>query len=243
MEFLDESKITKILDGIIIVLLLIIMGILIKDVFFDKECECETTDNLISVIDKEESNEEAEEDNQTEEIVKMYTIDIKGAVKNPGVYKVNEETIINDVIKLAGGLKSNASTKYINLSKKVSDEMVLVIYTNSEINKLNNPSNQVCEVSTEDIKTCDGSSVIVSNNENGNIASDKSKDDTVSNKVSINNGTKEQLMTLNGVGEAKALAIIEYRTTNNGFKTLEEIMNVSGIGEQAYNKIKDDIML
>lgn len=239
MENLDESKRIFILDTIIIALLLVIIGILIKNVFFSPECECETTDNLVSVVDtfndKDESEPLSEDKNET------YMVDIKGAVKTPGVYEVNSNSIINDVIKLAGGLKSNASTKYINLSKKVSDEMVLMIYTNSEISKMSNPTNQVCEVSTEDITKCDGTSIIVSSS---TVSGDSNSSISgASAKISINNGTKEQLMTLSGVGESKALAIIEYRTKNNGFKSLEELMNVSGIGELAYNKIKDDITL
>ena len=57
----------------------------------------------------------------------------------------------------------------------------------------------------------------------------------------MNKANKEQLMTLTGIGESKALAIIKYREDNNGFKSIEEVMNVSGIGEALYNKIKDSI--
>ena len=62
-------------------------------------------------------------------------------------------------------------------------------------------------------------------------------------KVNINTATKEQLMTLEGIGEAKALSIISYRVSNNGFKSIEEIMNVSGISERVYNNIKDKITI
>ncbi len=240
MEILEDSRIAKILDLIVIVLLVIIMGLLIKDVFFEDDCECGSTNTLVDDNDSETMVDETEEKIME---LKNYKIDIKGAVKNPGVYQVSEETIINDAIKLAGGLKSNASTKYINLSKKVSDEMVLIIYTNSEVNKMHNPTNKICESNGVDITNCDGSSVIVSDN-NSNVNKDNnSTSPDEKSKISINNATKEQLMTLNGIGESKALAIIEYRTKNNGFKALEELMNVSGIGELAYNKIKDSIML
>ena len=69
--------------------------------------------------------------------LETYNIDIKGAVKEPGVYKIVKGSIIDDAINLAGGLKKEAYTKNINLSKKVTDEMVIYIYTKSEYNKLN----------------------------------------------------------------------------------------------------------
>lgn len=240
MEFLDNPKIARVFDTIILILLVVIIGILVKDVFYEEPCECESADNIISMV-----TEEKNDDTDDVEIEKRkYMVDIKGAIKNPGVYQVDEGTIINDVIKLAGGLKSSASTKYINLSKKVSDEMVLVVYTNYEISKMNNPISRVCESSSVDISKCDGTSVIVSGNNNS--IEGKNENDVTSStngKVSLNNGTKEQLMTLNGIGESKALAIIEYRNKNNGFKNLEELMNVSGIGESAYSKIKEYITL
>ena len=64
---------------------------------------------------------------------------------------------------------------------------------------------------------------------------------TDDSKLSINEASKEELMTLNGIGESKALSIIEYRNTNGSFKNIEEIKNVSGIGDAAYEKIKDNI--
>ena len=64
-------------------------------------------------------------------------VDIKGAVKKPGVYKINSDKKIIDVITIAGGLMENASTDNINLSKKVTDEMVIIIYTNEEVKNSN----------------------------------------------------------------------------------------------------------
>lgn len=163
---------------------------------------------------------------------KEYYVDVKGNVKNPGVYKVKEGTIINDVIALAGGLKSGASTKNINLSKKISDEMVIYIYTAKELSNLNKESE--CHCDKVDISSCEGASVIISDNVS-------TSSNEVKGLVNLNTASKEELMTLSGIGESKALAIIDYREKNGGFKTKEELMNVSGIGEASYKKIESNI--
>ena len=221
---IDEDKIRYILLSIIIILELIVISFLV----FDNDTkECISNNEVVPVLEeKEETNEE--------EIVPKIKVDIKGAVKKAGVYELDEGSRVSDIIKLAGGLKSNASTKYLNLSKKLEDEMVIKVYTENQIKNMNitYKVQEECKCPTEDITICAGSNVIT--NGTGSIGT---------NKVSINKASKEELMTLSGVGESKAEAIIEYRNKNNGFKSLEELMNVSGIGEAAYNKIKDFITL
>ena len=178
---------------------------------------------------------------------------LKGAVKEPGVYKIVKGSIIDDAINLAGGLKKEAYTKNINLSKKVTDEMVIYIYTKSEYNKLNTKISNTeitneCNTSNKTIEIEDcikkGSSIITPSPK---VSSDSSNQTNTAeeetNLVNINTASKEQLMTLTGIGESKALSIIEYREQNNGFKTIEEIMNISGIGESSFAKIKDFITI
>ena len=157
---------------------------------------------------------------ECEEVSEEVLVDIKGAVKKPGVYKLNKNSIVNDVIVLAGGLKSGASTDDINLSKAIYNEMVIYISTKSELKeKQNNTSN--IPSSTNETKV-------------DNICVNP-------NKVNINSATVDELTTLNGIGEAKAIKIIDYRNTNGLFKSIEDIKNVSGIGETFYEKIKDNI--
>lgn len=243
MDFLEDSKLARILEILIVFLLLVILGLLIKDVFFTSDCECESTTNLVSAIPDTEQEYEEDEINIENEIVSEVLVDVKGAVKKPGVYKLSSDSVVNDAIELAGGLKSGASTKYINLSKKVLNEMVIMVYTSSEINKMNNNSLETCVVASENVKNCEGSSIVVTEDKNSNQVNDTNETINSNDKISINTASKDELMKLDGVGESKALAIIEYRNTNNGFKTLEELMNVSGIGDKAYNKIKDNIKL
>ena len=192
-----------------------------------------------------------EDTNEKENPLETYNIDIKGAVKNPGVYKVVKGSIINDVIEIAGGLKSNAYTSNINLSKKVSDEMVIYVYTKSEYSKANNASNSIntsvkdCNVSSNniDISSCikEGSSTIYNDSNSKEDTFDTGNNSNQSSLINLNTASKEELMTLNGIGESKALCIIEYRNQNGGFKSIEEIKNISGIGEASFAKIKDYI--
>ena len=157
---------------------------------------------------------------ECEEISEEVLVDIKGAVKKPGVYKLSKNSIVNDVIVLAGGLKSGATTDDINLSKAIYNEMVIYISTKSELKeKQNNTSNIPSNTSETKVD---------------NICVNP-------NKVNINSATVDELTTLNGIGEAKAIKIIEYRNTNGLFKSIEDIKNVSGIGEAFYEKIKDNI--
>lgn len=175
----------------------------------------------------------------TEEENEKFYIDVKGAVKTPGVYEVTDDLIINDVIELAGGFKSNAYTKNINLSKKISNEMVIYIYTKTEYNNLK-ASEEPAEVTNNNYNITgnitNGESIITPDT---TTSSTSSTDATT--KVNINTATLEQLMTLSGIGESKAQAIIEYRTTIGLFNSIEDIKNISGIGDALFENIKDSI--
>ena len=161
-------------------------------------------------------------------------VDIKGAVKKPGVYKINSDKKIIDVITIAGGLMENANTDNINLSKKVTDEMVIIIYTDEEVKN----SNVVDTV----IKVIDKECVCPNIQNDGCINTEINDSITnVNNIININTATLEELMSINGLGEAKAKAIIKYREENGYFKIIDDLLNVSGIGEALFEKIKEYI--
>lgn len=170
--------------------------------------------------------------NKQEEIVK-YNIDIKGAVNKPGVYKVENNLTVNDVIKIAGGLTKEADTSVINLAKKITDEMVIIIYTKEEVKK----SNIVDTVIKIVEKEC-----ICPNIQNDGCLNTEIKDTITNNEnsglVNINTATKEELLTVKGIGESKANNIIKYREEHGNFQTIEDIKNVEGIGDTLYESIK-----
>ena len=187
-----------------------------------------------------EENLEIESDlEETEEKVTYLKADIKGAVKNPGVYEVMEGSRIIDVIEKAGGLLKDANTSLINLSKKIIDEMTIIIYTNEDIDEWR-LTDKIKEYEVEeDMTKCPDKL-----NE-ACISETNSKEEATlpkESKISLNKGTKEELMTLSGIGESKAEAIIEYRTATP-FEKVEDILNIKGIGEAIFEKIKDSITL
>lgn len=140
-------------------------------------------------------------------------------------YEVPANTRVMDVITSAGGLTDEADTSGINLSKIVTDEMVIIVDKKGEVTQNNEVTNGARITANDAILDSKGN----------NIQS--------SGPVSINQASKEALMTLPGIGETKASAIISYRETHGGFKSLEELMEVNGIGESTFNKIKANITL
>lgn len=155
---------------------------------------------------------------------KVY-VDIKGSVKKPGVYQVSADSIVWDAINLSGGFTKNAYTKNINLSQKVKDEMVIYVFSKSEITKMNNA-----------VKTDTACTTNVINYDNC-ITTEKNATETSTSLVNINTASKEELMTVSGIGASKADSIIAYRI-KTPFSKIEDIMNISGIGESLFDKIK-----
>ena len=241
MNIFEDDRIKFFMLCIIIVLQVITVStvVLCNDCFNDGDKQ--ENNSEIAIVEKKEENI-----SDNVEVLSNIRVDVKGAVKKAGVYELDRNSRVIDAINLAGGFKSNASTKYLNLSKKISDEMVIYVYTTNQVKSMGikEEIKEECNCPTIDTSICAGSNIIVSDKNNNTNNVEENKNETEgSNKVSLNNASKEELMTLSGIGESKALAIIEYRSKNNGFKVLEDIMNVSGIGESLYNKIKDNITL
>ena len=222
--------------ALLVIMIVSILILNIYHIFFqDLNLNNSYTNNINEKIALNEDTKDdmANDDNLNLEEIKYY-VDIKGAVKNPGVYQMGVDNIVNDCIKLAGGLLKNADTTTINLSKKISSEMVIYVPKKNEVVK--STTNATI---TETNKIPNDASI----SDNNKPASKDNSSTQTSNKtlVNINTATIQELTTLSGVGEAKAQDIIEYRSTNGNFKTVEDIKNVSGIGENLFAKIKDYI--
>lgn len=217
-----KEKIIKILKQNIIGLIIAFVAI-IGSIFYVNLNECEVCEKQIF--------EPAE---STMEVSKLIEVDVKGAVKNPKVYALEEGATVEDAITMAGGITKDGVTKNINLSKKLKDEMVVYVFTNEEIKAEKLANEVVCEVpkcECETINVSSDTSVSNSNSQNSNNNS----------IISINTASESELTTLDGIGPSKAKAIIEYRNANGPFKTIEDIKKVSGIGDAAFEKIKNRI--
>jgi len=171
-----------------------------------------------------------------QEEIKEVKVDIKGAILTPGIYSLDSNSRVVDVIEKAGGLTENADTSVINLSKKITDEMVIIIYTKEEVKNFKetkekeNTVQNKCQQKDENALKNDA------------CIKDKQSSNS-SQKISLNTATKEELMNIPGIGETKAKDIISYREKNGPFKTLDELTKVNGIGENILAQIKENLTL
>lgn len=244
-EFILKYKISIIICG---VFLLIVMGTTFGFILFLKKEPTPDAINPEVFLSENTSEKEEVSDND------IYYVDIKGAVKKPGVYEMNKDSRINDAIKLAGGFKSTAYTDNINLSRSIQNEMVIFIYTktdykknlaklNNEIKNSEDKTYPDCESSTYDIGNClnNNQSTIIPSNKDTSFENNTSDKSTETKLININTASEQELTTITGIGESKARSIIAYREEKGKFTKIEDIQNVSGIGASIYEKIKNYI--
>ena len=212
MKIFDFNKIKY----IILMLIVLLIGLII---YFIKMNDKQAYEDTITF--NETTNK------TTSEVFEKNYIDIKGSVKNPGVYEFKKNDRVIDAINMAGGLLKNANTSNINLSQKLVSEMVIYVMNNSEIKNGSKVISCDTKCKTEVIEV--------------NNCVEEKKLETSKNKININTATVEDFTSLSGIGEAKAKSIVEYRNSNGNFKSIEDIKNISGIGEALFNKIKDNI--
>lgn len=170
-------------------------------------------DNTSEII---EENIYIETSTETKEKNKII-LHITGEVNSPGIIEIEEGSRLADAIEAAGGLTENADINKINLAYVVQDGQ-----------KINIPN----------VNSVDTSSYITDNIGENIIIEDISSNTSL---VNINTATQTELETLTGIGPSTALKIIKYREENGKFKTIEDIKNVSGIGNSKFEAIKDEI--
>ncbi|MFR4287523.1 MAG: helix-hairpin-helix domain-containing protein [Enterococcus italicus] len=136
-------------------------------------------------------------------------VDIKGAVKKPGVYELPVNARLHELVNVAGGLTDDAEDRQVNMAIVLADQQLVYIPRKGETVEQTNQTPQA-----------------------GNES-----------KVNINTASAEELQTLTGIGEKKAQAIIDYRTQNGNFQSIDQLTEVDGFGEKTVEKLRDSITI
>lgn len=192
----------------------------------------EKTKNLHNTTLENNENIKNKETNKTNK--NKIVIYIIGEVKQEGVYELDEDSRISDAIEKAGGTKENADLSQINLAYKIEDGMRIYIPKKGELVQ----DKEKIEDKTQEVVTGKSTDITNTTSVNTNLSTNK-KSKTDIEKINLNKATQTELETLPGIGPSTAEKIIEYRKENGNFKNIEDIMNVNGIGESKYSKIRD----
>lgn len=168
-------------------------------------------DDLLAAQMEVATEEEVERVESKSSEPELFMVDVKGEVHAPGVYELPTDGRVKDAIAMAEGLTDEANELAINFAQKVEDQMV--IYVPHEDDDSGLPEN-----TTTGAGEASGATVI-----------------------NINTASEQELLTLSGIGQAKAQQIIQYREENGLFDTPEDLMNVSGFGEKSFETLKDSI--
>ena len=181
-------------------------------------CLLESSEGKENGVDSEETLGDNEQD-----IEESIFVHVAGAVNRPGVVELAGSRRVFEAVEMAGGLRDDAATSYINLARIVEDGEQIYVPNLKEI---------------QDLKDGFGNSNLFSDKFGGNNSSSQSQ-----GKVNINQAGVDELMTLTGIGPSKARSIIDYREQHGGFKSIEELLNVSGIGTSTYERIKEHVII
>ena len=189
--------------------------IMLDDQDTEKNTETESGSEEISdevtVLNEAELSEIPQEEIQAEIFV-----DVCGAVANPGVYEMDADSRVFQVIEAAGGFLPEAASASVNQAQPVSDGQQIYVPTQEEVEEGTMPA------------------VIQQTDTAGDS-------DMAEGVVNINTADADILKSLSGIGDAKAQAILAYREEYGAFSTIEEIMQVPGIKESTFSAIKDKI--
>ena len=165
----------------------------------------------VAAVSKETSTEKEVKKEEKEEPLEqeLITVDVKGAVKSPGIYDLPVGSRVHDAVQRAGGLTEEADSKSLNLAQKVSDEALVYVPTKGE------------EAASQ--QTASGTPPSTSKDK----------------KVNLNKASLEELKQVKGLGGKRAQDIIDHREANGKFKSVDELKKVSGIGAKTIEKLKD----
>lgn len=208
----EKSRDNKLLAGLAGIVL---VGLIFGGFFWfnpSKPDQGEPLEPLVTQSEKTSSTAKVANESKEDSTSLYITVDIKGAVQKPGVYELPSNSRVNDAINLAGGVSERADRQSVNFAQKLSDEAVIYVATVGE---------QLSVVNQASAKPDDPSKA--------------------TEKVNLNKATLADLQTISGIGQKRAQDILDYRDSNGGFQSVDELSNVSGIGDKTLERIRKEV--
>lgn len=211
-EILDIIKRYKFVISIIFLILLVCLFKIF--IFSDNRSLVDSKGDGQELFVSSTAKEDLMSTTASSSIEKGY-VDIKGAVKKPGMYAFSGDTRVFDIVNDAGGFTEEVDESMVNLSLKVVDQMMIIVP------KIGEEIPEIVETGSDDYSSSRESE----------------------SKININTATVEELKQLNGIGEKKAQVIIQHREENGSFHSIEDIKQVSGIGDKTFENIRNSITI
>ena len=183
----------------------------------------ETVISQLEIVDQETSSKEdtslssssqQRSEEKMESSQEKIMVDVKGAVRQAGVYELPVGSRVYDAVQKAGGMTDEANSQSVNLAQKLEDEPIVYVAKNGE---------ELAPVASASAETTGGEK--------------QSKD----GKVNLNTATEAELQTISGIGQKRAQDIIAYREEKGKFQSVDELKNVSGIGQKTLEKLKEHV--
>ncbi|KRN03620.1 ComEA family DNA-binding protein [Holzapfeliella floricola] len=202
---------TKLIIAAIVVIFLV--GLLIYSMKFktSKQSFESETSGFIRINNLEKSDNMNEESHESQP--ETIKVDISGEVKMPGVYELSRDSRIHDLIKLAGGVTESANLNATNQSRALKDQDKIIIKS-------------MMSASSESSETDD------------NKTQDSTKE---SGEIDLNTASESELQGITGIGQKKAQRIIDYRKKHGNFSSIDDLKNVTGIGDKFIESIRADV--
>lgn len=197
---------------ILSILASLIIGFILLTMTAEKNQE-ELSFTEIETPTENKTNSKVENDQNDDKII----VDVKGAVKKPGIYEMHEVDRIKQAIDMAEGFTNDAQIESVNLAQRVQDEMVIYVEREGE----------------------PGENLIAESHQSQSVANPSGSGP----QVNINTATQEELTSLSGIGPSKAEAIVKHREENGAFQSEENLTDVTGIGEKTFENIKDSVTI
>lgn len=168
-------------------------------------------------------------------------VDVKGAVKHPGMYRLKGDARLMDAIEAAGGCVSKADKSAVNLAQKIKDQSLINIpYQHQKHGAIVKYPDDAPAASAAPASTAKDANSSVNQGQDASVAGTSG---AKSDKININTATATDLTKLDGIGEKRAETIIRYRTEHGSFKSVDDLKNISGIGEKTVAKLKEQVIV